>query len=285
MNIDAILSKIEVLPSMPAVTLHLLEAAQDENAGLATLAGWIEKDQAMTVNLLRLCNSPFYGLRREVTSIRQAASLLGMKQVIQIAITILASRHLAGGHSGYDLATGELWKSSITAAVAAEVVAQEVHYANQSTAYTAGLLQDVGKIILSEFVQGVVPKILALVEHEQISFQEAEHRVVGMNHAEVGARLLELWGFPGNLVESVRLHHEPERATIDAALTRISHLADALTMTVGMGLGSDGLAYKLDDRSVAALKLDDPRRLETLVETLTARISQADDLLRVARKS
>lgn len=284
MNIQNVLAKIEALPPMPAVALKLLEAAQDENAGMGTLAGWIEKDPAMTANLLHLCNSPFYGVRREVTSIRQAANLLGTKQVVQIAITILASQRLSGGHAGYGLASGELWKSSVTAAVAAELLAQEVRYRNESTAYTAGLLQDVGKIVLAEFVGAAIPKILAVVEHEHLSFQEAESRVVGMNHAEVGARLLELWGFPASLVESVRTHHDPEDAKIDPALARISHLADALTMTVGMGLGSDGLAYKLDARSLEALGIDSSKQLDSLIEALTLRILQAEDLLRVDRK-
>jgi HD-like signal output (HDOD) protein len=167
--------------------------------------------------------------------------------------------------------------------VAAEFLAQQVGYGNPSQAYTAGLLQDVGKIVLAEFVGDALLTIWAIVEEEDVSFQEAEKRVVGMNHAEVGGLLLERWGFPPSLVESVRLHHRPEEATIDTTLTRLSHLADALTMTMGMGLGADGLAYVLDERSLSALGLTDARRMEGLLEELTERIRQADDVLRVSR--
>lgn len=284
MMVRDVLARIEALPPMPAMALRLLEAAQDPNVDLSKVAGWIEKDAAMTANLLRLCNAPIYGLRKEVTSLRHAANLLGMKQVVQIALTLLASGHLSGGQAGYGLGAGELWKSSVTSAVAAELLAQEVHYENASTAYTAGLLQDLGKIVLTEFVGHAVREIWSTVERTSVSFQEAETKVVGMNHAEVGALLLERWKFPAALVDSVRTHHRPEDGTVDRSLSRISHLADALTMTTGMGLGIDGLAYVLDERSLVALGLNDAERLDRLLETLVQRIQQADDVLRVSRE-
>ena len=284
MILNDVLATIDSLPPMPATALRLLEAAQDTNIDLGKVAAWIERDPAMTANLLRLCNAPFYGLRKEVTSLRHAANLLGMKQVVQIALTLLASGHLAGGQSGYGLSAGDLWKSSVTSAVAAELLAQEVLYGNPSTAYTAGLLQDIGKIVLAEFVGGAVQEIWKAVENRKVSFQQAEKQVVGMDHAEVGALLLERWRFPAALVESVRNHHRPEEATIDLTLSRISHLADALTMTMGMGLGVDGLAYVLDDRSLKALGLDRADRLDELLEALVERIQQADDVLRIARE-
>lgn len=278
MKVQEILARIDTLPPMPAVAVRLLEAAQDPDVDLGQVASWLERDPAMTANLLRVCNSPFYGLRREVTSVRQATGLLGLRSVVQIALTVLSSGYLAPSQRGYDLASGDLWKSSLAAAVAAELLAHEVRYPHPSTAYTAGLLQDVGKIVLADFVADALPQIRSLVA-EGLPWEEAERRAVGLPHPEVGAVLLERWGFPAALIESVRTHHAPSLARLDPNLARISHLADALTMTVGVGLGADGLAYALDEASLRALGFGEARALDALVERLAARLRAAQDLI------
>ena len=180
MNLQDVLAQIEMLPPMPAVAVKLLEAAQDPDADLGLVASWLERDPAMTTNLLRLCNSPFYGLRRQVTSVRQATSLLGLKKVVQVATTILSSRYLTPPQDGYELAAGDLWRSSVASAIGAELLAEEIRYPNVSTAYTAGLLQDVGKIVLADFVRDALPRIRNLMEQDEIScsWEEAERRVI-----------------------------------------------------------------------------------------------------------
>jgi len=280
MSIYDILARIDSLPPMPAVALQLLEATQNPDVSMTGVAGLIERDPAMTTNLLRACNSPFYGLRREVSSVRQATGLLGLKRVVQIAITVLASRYLTPPQGGYDLAPGELWRSSMASAIAAELLAHECKYPQPSTAYTAGLLQDMGKIVLAEHLEGLLPQVRKLTEEEGLGWEEAERRVVGIPHTELGATLLERWSFPAVLVESVRCHHQPANATLDPTLSHLSHLADALTMTLGLGLGGDGLAYYLDEGSAVALRLDQPRRLEAVLAKLGEQISQAQDLFR-----
>lgn len=280
MKIQSVLDQIENLPPMPQVAVQLLEATQDPDVDLGVVAGWIERDAAMTANLLHVCNAPYYGLRREVSSVRQATSLLGLKKVVQIALSVLAAGYLSPSQEGYRLDAGELWKSSITAAMAAEMLAVAVSYESVSTAYTAGLLQDVGKIVLAQFVASELEEIRKLVEEQGVDWEEAEHRIVGIPHAEVGAILLERWGFPPALVESVRTHHHPSTATLDPTLACISHVADALTMSVGVGLGADGLAYNLDETCLQTLALDDQQKLDELVESLAKRVAQAQEILR-----
>jgi putative nucleotidyltransferase with HDIG domain len=277
-NAREILATIESLPTMPAVAAKLLQAANDADVGLREIGTWLEHDSGMTTNLLRLCNSPFYGFRNRVTSVRQAVSLLGLHKVVQISLTLLASRHLVPEQKGYGLAAGELWRSSVTAALAAELLAEEIGYLNLGTAYTAGLLQDVGKIALAEFVGDALPRIRVLVEEEGLPWEQAELRVVGMPHTEAGAILLTRWEFPEILVESVRAHHDPSRAVLDPALARISHVANALAMTLGAGLGADGLAYALEEASLESLGVSDRGRIEGLMAELAERTRRADEL-------
>ncbi|MBI5444916.1 MAG: HDOD domain-containing protein [Deltaproteobacteria bacterium] len=284
MNLDHVLARIAALPPMPGVAVQLLKAARDPDVDMANVARWIEHDPSMTANLLHFCNSPFYGLKRQVTSVRQAASILGMKQVVQMTLTVLSTGYLAPEQPGYALSYGDLWRNSVAAAVACELIATHSRYENPATAYTAGLLQDIGKIVLAEFVGAFKTRVYALAEEQSIGFDDAERRLVGASHAEVGALLLARWGFPEALVESVKFHHDPAGATLDPALSRLSHLADAITITAGIGMGMDGLAYRLDEEAARALGLSDPARVMSLMEEFALKLQKAESLFATVRE-
>lgn len=167
---------------------------------------------------------------------RASASRFTTKKQRLAACSIFASKYLSPEQSGYSLESGELWKNSVSSAIAAELVADEVGYSNSGAAYTAGLLQDIGKIILADYVDNAFIKIENLVEKENIAWEDAGRRVVGIPHPEVGAMLLQRWGFPEALIDSVRSRHKLMEAEIDKPLAYISHFSDALVMTVGIGL-------------------------------------------------
>jgi HD-like signal output (HDOD) protein len=279
MKLAAVLERVEVLPPMPGTAVRLLNAVQDPDVDLAHVARWIEHDPSTTANLLHLCNSPFYGLRGQISSARQAVSLLGMKQVVQLALIVTSRRYLAPGHPGYDLAPGELLRNSVTAAIACELLALEVRYKDVAKAYTAGLLQDIGKIVMAEFVAPSKESIWALAEERSMGFEEGEVKLIGASHAEVGGILLARWGFPPTLVEAVRFHHAPARATLDPLLAKISHVGNALTMAIGVGLGADGLAYRLDEEALCTFGLSDETKLSDTMERLAAALDRMDDLL------
>lgn len=279
MNVEKILEKVDSLPPMPAVAAKLLDASGSPDLDLSSLAMLLEQDPAMTVNMLRICNSSFYGLRTKVSSMRQATSLLGIKKIVQIAMSIFSSKYLSPSQSGYALEAGELWKSSVTSAIAAEIVAEEIGYGNSSAAYTAGLLQDIGKIALADYVGQSFADIQSLIENEGLGWEEAERRIIGITHPEVGGLLLERWGFPEALVESVRHHHGPRGVKADKTLSNISHLANALAMTLGIGLGADGLIYYLDDEALKDLGVKDKNRIDAMIAALGEKIKLADELL------
>lgn len=278
MNLEALLQRIDNLPPMPAVAVQLLQATNDPDVDMATIAEWIERDPGMTANLLRLCNSCFYGFSSEVTSVRQAASLFGLRKLAQIALTALSSRYLSGSHPGYALERGELWKHSIVAATAAEAIAIRTGYPNVGTAFTAGLLQDIGKIIIAEFVGDKRDEILALAREDDNGFLTAESRVLGFTHSEAGAMLLSRWNFPAALVEAVRFHHNADLAKADPALASISQLADALTSTVGVGLGADGLYYHLPASVLNRLGIDNEAAIEEILANIANKIADAPDM-------
>lgn len=276
MSLREILSRVETLPPFPEAAARLLRACQDPDVDLAAVAAIVELDPATAAHVLRVCNAPYYGLRGRVASLRHATGLLGLRNVVQIAMTVVSSRHLAAPQPGYGLGPGELWRHAVASALAAELVAQEVPGLDAGTSYTAGLLQDVGKLVLGEFVGQEADAIRALRD-SGVPWEEAERLALGTTHPEAGARLLARWGFPEAVVESVRCHHRPSEAAVAPRLAAASHLADALSMTLGVGLGADGLAYELDEAAVEALGLGQAARLDGLVAELARRMALAEE--------
>lgn len=278
-----ILSKIDSLPPMPAIAMQLMEAAQDPDVDMNTVAEWISKDPGMTASILKLCNSSFYGFPKKVSSLNQAVSIFGLNKITQLAIAALSSRYLVGKTGGYDLETGELWKHSIVAASAAEKIAVKCGYGDVGLAFTAGLLQDVGKIIIHEYVGEKLQEITDLAEKDKRGFLAAEKQMLGFSHADAGALLMERWNFPAALVDSVRHHHESSKAEVDITLARISQLADATTMIMGLGLGADGLCYNLPEEILTALGLNQDRAFQEVLIHLAARIREDPDALHPPR--
>lgn len=279
MRLDDLLSRINDLPPMPAIALQLIEITNDPDVDMNTVARMISKDPAMTATLLRLCNSSFYGFSNKVTSIQQATSLFGLKKITRMAVTALSARYLSASTKGYDMDSGELWKHSVATASASEDLAKRIDYDDVGLAYTAGLLHDIGKIIIHEYVAESLPDIRKVAEIDDAGFMNAERQVLGFSHAEAGAVLMEKWNFPAALIEAVRFHHNPEAASIDKNLCYLTQVADAITMMMGLGLGSDGLCYTISNEVLAKLGIVYPEDVHRVVADLAMKIADAPEAL------
>jgi putative nucleotidyltransferase with HDIG domain len=149
---------------------------------------------------------------------------------------------------GYDLGPKQLWEHSLATALTAAEVAKHLGVRDPADAFTAGLLHDLGKVVLGNFIDVDLNEIMGLVRSEEVSFDEAERAVLGMDHAEVAAILLHNWKLPQEIVDAVRWHHRPALwEGEDDTLVSIVHLADVLCMDIGFGVGNDGLKYRLDE--------------------------------------
>jgi putative nucleotidyltransferase with HDIG domain len=254
------------LPPMPASISEVIAACDDQDMTVGQLSQVILRDQSLTANLLKLANSAFYGHARRVTTATEAVVLLGFSAIKSLAISSHTSRLLNGALPGYGLQQGELWRHSIAVAFTARRLAVEVKLAPVEEAFVAGLLHDLGKTVLSAYLREDFEETMAVVQRERVSFAEAERRVVGFDHAELGARVAQAWNFPAPLVEAIRLHHAPAEAVIKPRLAQVVHLADAIALMLGVGLGADGLSYPIDSRTLAALGYDDVPRLTRLLD-------------------
>jgi len=146
---------------------------------------------------------------------------------------------------GYGLSPTELWDHLMGVAVVSRRLGEALHPKIPSYTFTAGLLHDIGKIVLGTFGDVDPVPIMELAEQEQIDLISAEQQILGIDHAEVGARLLESWNVPADLAEAVRWHHEPEKDPGQAIVSGLVHVADALCIEAGIGANENGHVRRL----------------------------------------
>jgi putative nucleotidyltransferase with HDIG domain len=182
---------------------------------------------------------------------------------------------------GYSLDRGLLWRHSIACGLCARNVAAMVGYRDREEAYVAGLLHDVGKLIIDRHLRAEFAQVFQVVEREGIPFPEAERMVIGFDHAQIGEIVLGKWGLPATLAEAVGYHHSPLASTGTSLLPHIIHVADAITLMLGIGVGGDGLFYSIDYEVVRQLGLD-VSRIETLMGQLSDSLAEADEFLRLS---
>jgi len=242
--IDQIVERAGTLPPLPDTILRLVRVVSDPDSSLSQIVEAVRYDQVLTAEVLRLCNSAYFGLVRRVESLDDAVCLLGTVRVFQLVMAGHARAALGRPQGGYGLRAGALWQHSVGVALGSQVLARRLHLTQMGLPFTGGLLHDVGKVVLNEFVAAEYAEIVRCVNEQRLSFVEAEQQVLGFTHAEVGARLAESWSLPGSIVHCVRWHHEPDAAEAAGPLTDAVHLADAVCLLLGVGGGDDGLLYR-----------------------------------------
>jgi putative nucleotidyltransferase with HDIG domain len=230
------------------------------------------RDQSLTANILKLANSSFYGHARRVTTVTEAVVMLGFSAIKSLAISSHTARLLSGSLPGYGLQQGELWRHSISVAFTARRLAVEVQLAPVEEAFVAGLLLDIGKTILSSYMENAFDEVTRISQERRVPFHEVEAELLGFDHAELGAQIASSWSFPPELEEAIRFHHSPSGATLKPALSHCVHLADAACMMLGVGLGTDGLMYGMDPASLAVLDIT-PDRLMRLMDDVGPLVS------------
>ena len=230
-----------------AVVNQLLSVVDNPNSSMEDIANVIQYDPVITASIIKTCNSVFFGLKVPAESIKDAVNMMGTDQVIELALIKSGAQALSGSQGGYGLADGDMWKYSVSSAVIARQVAVKLSLKNKNTLFTSALLKDIGKIILEKHVSGASQEITNLVENENFSFQEAEKKVLGIDHAELGAMIAKMWKFSPKMIRIIRHHHMTDKSMLKDKEIAAVYLADCICMMMGNGVESDGLAYRFKD--------------------------------------
>jgi putative nucleotidyltransferase with HDIG domain len=242
-RMEEIMASMGEIQPLPGTILRLIDVINDPKSAVHDIVETIRYDQALTTRMLGICNSAYFGLSREVQSLEDAMRYLGTIKVLQILMAVHTSALLSRGQEGYGLAPGVLWRQSVATALAATLFAERTHPANQSLTFTAGLLHDIGKVALNEYVTDEYTRIVRLVTERKMSFLDAEQQVLGVHSTEIGAHLGEKWKLPDSIVRCIRYHRTPGALDPPDVLVDTVYLANCVCMLCGIGLGSDGLAY------------------------------------------
>lgn len=225
---DDVIKSVLALPSLPAVVNDLLATMEQDDFDMQVLAAKITLDQALTAKTLRLANSSFYGLQSKVTTIGQAVSVLGFHSIrtLVTACSVIAS-FSAHGSGTFDFKA--FWRHSIASAVCARVIAPHLKV-NPDSAFTAGLLHDLGTLVLATRFADDYQRVLAWQHEHDCMVSVAERAVFGTDHAAIGAALTAHWKFPEPIQAAVAGHHlaGPAGCVAPADLTTAVVVANAL---------------------------------------------------------
>uniref|UniRef100_UPI00097C28CF HDOD domain-containing protein n=1 Tax=Pelomonas sp. KK5 TaxID=1855730 RepID=UPI00097C28CF len=249
------------------VVTDLIRSLDDPNVSVEQLARRISLDQAITARTLRMANSSFFGLPRQVASVLDAASVLGLRSVRNIALAAgVAEVFAAAKCPGFDFT--EFWRHSIGAALCAEAAAQ---YLDQDTgmAFTLGLLHDIGRLALaSGFPQPYSAVMAWRIAHDATPL-EAEQAVLGIDHAKVGLMLTEHWQFAPALCEAIGSHHAPGESGTAAStpMSDLLHLADNMAHGLDLSHSPDDIVPPLSAASWGRLGLSDAQLFSMFSQT------------------
>lgn len=230
---DIIKHRLESLPTLPEVVSNIMAIVRDEKSTTAQLAGYIERDQAISSAVLRVANSAYYGNYRKVDSIGRAIVVLGFDQVRSIALStgVFARLGRSGSHH-FD--RRQFWLHCIGVATAAKLIAERRGHKDEFF-FVCGLLHDIGKLFFDQHAPRDYAHVLGRSLAERRPLSEMERERFGMDHAEVGQLMLERWKLPANIIGGLRHHHAWEGNGKVPEVAQVVALADNLCLDAGIG--------------------------------------------------
>ena len=249
---DRLLS-IKDLPTFPTTALEVMRLASDSDSSAAELAKIISKDPPLATKILRVANSPYYGFAKKISTIEWAIVALGFESLRETILS-LTLIDLFRGSAMKNFDPRKFWKHSIDTASAGRSLAREIRYRIPGEAYAAGLLHDIGTLVLYRYFQEDFEEINRLVSEESMQPSQAELVVTGTTHGEIGAWLASKWSFPGYLVEAIQFHHTPAYAEINPELTAITHVASLIASQSGYSCADEPI--KFDMTAVQLIGMD-----------------------------
>jgi putative nucleotidyltransferase with HDIG domain len=283
MNASELVAKVKNLPPVSHAALRLVSLLEQPAVGNDDVVQALKCDNVLTAKLLRACNSPYFGLSEPVASVDQAVLILGHQQILHIVLTLAFGSAMVVPMPGYAVEANELWHHSLVTATAAESVAESISDLNVDTpvAFTVGLLHDIGKLVLSQSLTvEFQDEIRRLVEQEKFSRSEAEKDVIGTDHAEVGAHLLQTWHLPDDVVEAVANHHQPVLKP-RPRLSVVTHLANCAAHLAGSAPGWDGYAVRVNEDVIKKFDIQ-PETIELLVVNVRESFDRVDQFMKMS---
>jgi putative nucleotidyltransferase with HDIG domain len=261
MTAIALVQKVKNLPTVSHAALKLISLLDKPSVDNDEIVQIIKYDNVLTAKLLRACNAPSFGLGEPVSSVDQAVLILGHTQIFHIVMTLAFGSVMTISSLPYTIEMNELWEHSLVTAMASEIVLDEVTELNAeaNVAFTANLLHDIGKMVLAQTVKPEeLSEIRDRISRKQISGTDAEKEVLGLDHAEVGAALLQSWRLPESIIEAVANHHRPAVKSRPPLSVEV-HIANAMAHRAKPPPGQSVQDPRIADAVAAALGINEEK--------------------------
>ncbi len=270
-SLEAVCEKAARLPCSPVLLPRLSKALANEGTTAEELEEIIVVDPALASATLRLANSAFFRSGSECETVSEAIIRLGFREIYRLAVTTLGSRWFNHPVQGYGWEPGDFCRHSLCVAVAAEKLAEAYGRVDKELAYTAGLIQGIGKLAIAYACGEFFGAIRDLQKNNNCPWWQAEVEILGYHQSLVGARLLEIWKFPENLTEVVR--HSDHPGGIPAAHRELMahlHAAKFVATAIGSGVAEDGFLMELDSEMLMAQGFEPEKLIAVQPDVLEA---------------
>lgn len=273
-QVESVLGRrVNELPPFPLVALKLLEITRDDRKSSADIARVVEADPSIAAKTLRIVNSAAYGALRQISSIKHAVVLLGVLEIRAIALAVTLFENIVRPGRGAEFDRVFFWKHSICMAALCRAMSQEVHYPDPEEAYVAGLLHDIGKVIINSYGKTRYGAFVAAIKDHDGALVDLEDRLIGLRHDDAGAYFCDAWQMPERLVRAILLHHRRfahlKLSDEEAMLVSVVALSDFITWNQGVG------SVKTPRQPVLSPEVSSHVRLDQLdLQSLMARMDR-----------
>ncbi len=235
------------IPTLPTVATQVMSLAADPNSNISDIAEVIETDQALATRVLKVVNSSAYAAREKISSIQRAVVHMGLTEIRSITIGLSVMQMFPGrpGLAGFDREA--FWNHCLSTGQLAKAMALRLGYNFQGDDYTAGLLHDIGKILLDQYFQDDFVDAIQESRDRGIPLHQAEAKFIGGTHFQVGAWLVKRWRLPPSIYDVVAHHHAPSAAKENREIIAVVFMANILAQAKGLGFGGNIYRVPLDE--------------------------------------
>lgn len=278
------IEQIDNLPALPAIVTKLIQVVNSPDTSAEDAARLIQKDPALTTKMLRLANSAFYGIPRSISSVSSAVVILGFNTIRSLVLSASVMKMFSGVNKPA-IDKDRFWKHSIICAMAAKTIVRQfinVRMMDPESAFCAGILHDIGKLIFSEYAHDDYLEVTSLAQRNGIPLLEAEKKVLGIDHAEIGRILADKWALPLDLEYALVFHHAPDRADSLIDLVTTVHLANMVTHNLGIGIWKDEAVTPEWGEARSILQIGEAE-YERIVQTLNDSIDKSEEFIDIIK--
>lgn len=274
-NITKLVQGVGGLVTLPDVFIRINQLVEDPNSTTGDIAKAVSQDPSFTVRLLLVANSPYYGHSSSINTVAKAVSVIGTSQIRNLALSMSVARAFAGLPNNL-VSMDSFWKHSLYCALSARILASHAHKCEPEALFTAGLLHDIGELIIYNRLPEQANDALLLMQDKGRSFPayQAERQIIGFDHAQVGGELARQWGLPPLLEECIDCHHSiakaqryPQETALVHLANIIAHLAELDSLEPGDVSPIDPLAWEITGLGADVIEPVVREAREEIVET------------------